>query len=148
MRTGNRVCEREAADERSADVFADKLELVTSFVLHKRGVIAATAPLKATTPATEFALRGATCIATMLPCEKPTSTQRDASRWYSSSRLSMNPFTASSTRRNTDCASPRNVRPAAVSRTDFALRSSSENPISSSRSRICRLSAGCARWWR
>jgi len=51
--------------------------------------------------------------------------------------------TASSARCNTARASVRNVRPASVNRTDLALRSKSGKPISSSRSWICRLKAGC-----
>ena len=40
-------------------------------------------------------------------------------------------------------ASSRNARPASVRRTDLAVRSSNCTPISSSRSRICRLNDGC-----
>ena len=55
-------------------------------------------------------------------------------------------LTASSARCRTARASIKKTRPASVRRTDFALRSRSWKPISSSRSRICRLNAGCETW--
>ena len=52
-------------------------------------------------------------------------------------------FIAWSARCSTARASGRKTRPAWVRLTDLAVRSSNRTPISSSRSRICRLSAGC-----